>query len=106
MKQNEYFVFPNEATGFIPTEVNLMDEANYDMISPNLYRVQTISKIIYDKSIIRDYLFRHHLETTVERIPNLKGITYKQLKSLPHLKGIVKVRINAIGKIVAIGEYD
>ncbi|MGP1560439.1 MAG: type II CRISPR RNA-guided endonuclease Cas9, partial [Prevotella intermedia] len=106
MKQNEYFVFPNEATGFIPSEVDLTDEANYGIISPNLYRVQKMSRIEYGKTIVRDYAFRHHLETTVETNANLKGIAYKQLKSLPHFKGIVKVRVNSIGKIVAIGEYD
>lgn len=106
MKQNEYFVFPNEETGFVPSEMDLMDEANYEKISPNLYRVQTISKIDYGNTIIRDYMFRHHLETNVEKISKLKGITYKQLKSLPYLDGIVKVRVNSIGKIVAVGEYD
>ena len=55
MKQNEYFVFPNEATGFIPTEVDLMDEANYDMISPNLYRVQKMSKTKQGITDKRDY---------------------------------------------------
>ena len=106
MKQNEYFVFPNEVTGFNPSEVDLMDEANYDIISPNLYRVQKMSRVVYGKSIIRDYVFRHHLETTVEANANLKGLAYKQLKSLSYLEGIVKVRINCIGKIVAVGEYD
>ena len=106
MKQNEYFVFPNEVTGFNPSEVDLMDEANYDIISPNLYRVQKMSRVVYGKSIIRDYVFRHHLETTVEANANLKGLAYKQLKSLSYLEGIVKVRINCIGKIVEVGEYD
>jgi len=106
MKQNEYFVFPNEVTGFNPSEVDLMDEANYDIISPNLYRVQKMSRVVYGKSINRDYVFRHHLETTVEANANLKGLAYKQLKSLSYFEGIVKVRINCIGKIVAVGEYD
>ena len=106
MKQNEYFVFPNEATGFIPSEVDLMDEANYGIISPNLYRVQTISRVDYNGTIARDYVFRHHLETTVERITNLKGIAYKRIQSLKFLEGIIKVRVNSIGKIVAVREYD
>ena len=29
MKQNEYFVFPNEETGFDPKEVDLMNPDNY-----------------------------------------------------------------------------
>ena len=106
MKQNEYFVFPNEATGFIPTEVNLMDEANYDMISPNLYRVQKVSRIEKGTSASRDYWFRHHLETILNDDSRLKNSAFKRINSLKPLEGIIKVRINSIGKIVAVGEYD
>ncbi|MBF1515224.1 MAG: type II CRISPR RNA-guided endonuclease Cas9, partial [Prevotella pallens] len=106
MKQNEYFVFPNEATGFIPTEVNLMDEANYDMISPNLYRVQKVSRIEKGASTSRDYWFRHHLETILNDDSRLKNSAFKRINSLKPLEGIIKVRINSIGKIVAVGEYD
>ncbi len=106
MKQNEYFVFPNEATGFIPTEVNLMDEANYDMISPNLYRVQKVSRIEKGPSTSRDYWFRHHLETILNDDSRLKNSAFKRINSLKPLEGIIKVRINSIGKIVAVGEYD
>ena len=101
MKQNEYFVFPNEATGFIPSEVDLLDEANYCIISPNLYRVQKLSK-----ASGRDYWFRHHLETMLNDDLRLKNSTFKRIQSLKGLEGIVKVRINSIGKIVAVGEYD
>ena len=101
MKQDEYFVFPNEATGFIPSEVDLLDEVNYDIISPNLYRVQKLSK-----TSGRDYWFRHHLETMLNNDLKLKNSTFKRIQSLKGLEGIVKVRINSIGKIAAVGEYD
>ena len=58
MKQNEYFVFPNVNSGFNPELIDLMNPDNYSLISPNLFRVQ--------KFTIKDYFFRHHLETTVE----------------------------------------
>ena len=45
MKQNEYFVFPNEKTGFNPKEIDLLDVENYGLISPNLFRVQKLSLI-------------------------------------------------------------
>ena len=106
MKQNEYFVFPNEATGFNPSEVDLMDEANYSIISPNLYRVQKVSRIEKGTSVSRDYWFRHHLETILNDDVRLKNSAFKRINSLKPLEGIVKVRINAIGRIVAIGEYD
>lgn len=96
MKQNEYFVFPNEETGFNPSEIDLMDESNYHKISPNLFRVQKIAS--------KNYFFRHHLETTVEENKKLKMIAYKPQQGLNGINGIMKVRINHIGQIVKIGE--
>lgn len=97
MKQNEYFVFPNEKTGFNPNETDLLDPKNYAEISRNLFRVQTLSN--------KDYIFRHHLETTVDRIKELSEIKWKRITALNKLNGIVKVRVNHIGQIVAVGEY-
>ena len=97
MKQNEYFVFPNEKTGFNPNEIDLLDPKNYAEISRNLFRVQTLSN--------KDYIFRHHLETTVDRIKELSEIKWKRITALNKLNGIVKVRVNHIGQIVAVGEY-
>jgi CRISPR-associated endonuclease Csn1 len=96
MKQNEYFVFPNTETGFNPSEVDLLNSDNCHLISPNLYRVQ--------KFTIKDYFFRHHLETNVEMNNSLKGITWLR-HGLNGIDGIVKVRINHIGQIVSTGEY-
>ena len=103
MKQNEYFVFPNEKTGFNPNEIDLLDAENYALISPNLFRVQKFSKVIYGNSAVRDYVFRHHLETTVNK--DLKDITHKRINSLHPLKDIIKIRVNHIGEIVSVGEY-
>ncbi|MCD8237256.1 MAG: type II CRISPR RNA-guided endonuclease Cas9 [Prevotellaceae bacterium] len=97
MKQNEYFVFPNEETGFDPKEVDLMNPDNYASISPNLFRVQKIAS--------RYYMFRHHLETTVEEKKELQNITWKRIRSLVKIDKIVKVRVNHIGQIVSVGEY-
>lgn len=97
MKQNEYFVFPNEGAGFDPKEIDLTDPENYPLISPNLFRVQTLSS--------KDYIFRHHLETNVEKDNALKNITWKRIRSFAIMDKIVKVRINHIGQIVAVGEY-
>ncbi len=97
IKQNEFFVFPNAETGFDPHEIDLTDSRNYAVISPNLFRVQKISEGYY--------VFRHHLETTVEDVKALKDITWKRITSLNNLRDIVKVRIDHIGNIVAVGEY-
>lgn len=105
MKQNEYFVFPNKESGFNPSNIDLLNPDNYTLISPNLYRVQKLSKVGYGNSFVRDYVFRHHLETTVDENKVLRDITYKQYKSLAFADDIIKVRINHIGQIVAVGEY-
>lgn len=97
MKQNEYFVFPNEKTGFVPSEIDLTDSNNYSLISPNLYRVQKFSSLFYT--------FRHHLETNVEEPNELRDTTWKRITSVKNLEGIIKVRVNHIGSIVAVGEY-
>jgi CRISPR-associated endonuclease Csn1 len=96
MKQNEYFVFPNEQSGFKPHEMDLLNPDNYHVISPNLFRVQ--------KFTTKDYFFRHHLETNVESNNTLKGITWIRT-GLNNITGIVKVRLNHIGQIVSVGEY-
>jgi CRISPR-associated endonuclease Csn1 len=95
MKQNEYFVFPNN--DFDPESIELTNSTNYTVISPNLFRVQKIAT--------KNYFFRHHLETSVDEIKELKGITYKPQLGLNGILNIVKVRINHIGQIVKIGEY-
>lgn len=97
MKQNEYFVFPDAASGFDPSEIDLTDPANYALISPHLFRVQNFST--------KDYWFRHHLETQVDDIRELKDTAWIRIRTVNNLKGIVKVRVNHLGQIVQVGEY-
>lgn len=98
MKQNEYFVFPNEKTGFNPKEIDLLNSDNYALISPNLFKVQKFS--------FKNYVFRHHLETTVTDFSsNLKGITWTDFRSSKGLDKIIKVRVNHIDQIVGVDEY-
>jgi CRISPR-associated endonuclease Csn1 len=103
MKQNEYFIFPS--VDFDPSEIDLLDPVNNKLISANLFRVQKFSKVVYGNSAVRDYVFRHHFETSVEDKKELKDITYKSIKSLSYFEGIIKVRINHIGQIIKVGEY-
>lgn len=103
LKQNEYFVFPNEQTGFNPKEKDLLNPENYHLISPNLFRVQKIST--------RNYLFNHHYQTRAVDSEALKlqkelhGITYYSIRTPKKLTSTVKVRLNHIGQIVSVGEY-
>ena len=97
MKQNEMFVFPNEKTGFKPSEIDLLDEKKYSLISSNLYRVQKFG--------VKDYWFRQHLETIIDDRKKLNNISFKRKRTPKSLQGIIKVRINHLGKIVKVGEY-
>lgn len=103
MKQNEYFIFPSD--NFDPKEIDLLNPDNASLISPNLFRVQKFSKVEYGNSAVRDYVFRHHLETQIVDKKETKDVTYFVAKSLPKLEGIIKVRINHLGQIVKVGEY-
>ena len=105
MKQNEYFVFPRYDTEgniiFNPKDYDeswFLNPDNYATISPNLFRVQ--------KFTYKNYVFRHHLETTIDLSGyNFRGITWNDFRSSKGLDMIVKVRVNHIGKIVSVGEY-
>lgn len=105
MKQNEYFVFPRyDEKGNMVFNPLDYDETwyknidNYSTISQNLFRVQKFS--------FKNYVFRHHLETTIDNSGyNLRGITWTDFRSSKGLDLIVKVRVNHIGQIVSVGEY-
>lgn len=103
MKQNEYFVFPSEI--FDPSEIDLLNPLNNKLINSNLFRVQKFSKLLYGNSAVREYVFRHHLETNVDEKKELKETAFKNIKSLSYFEKIVKVRLNHIGQIVKVGEY-
>ena len=104
MKQNEYFVFPryDDEGNMVFNPLDYDEEwyknpANYATISPNLFRVQKIST--------KNYMFRHHLETVVGEPKPLRDIIWKLIQTPANLYGILKVRVNHIGKIVSVGEY-
>ncbi|MBA4154735.1 type II CRISPR RNA-guided endonuclease Cas9, partial [Flavobacterium sp.] len=101
LKKNEYFIIPNETSlidGF-----DFLNPINYNLISPFLFRVQSISS--------KYYIFNHHLETRnadgnlFKNYKNLSGITYNFFQATNKLKNIIKVRINHLGQIVQLGEY-
>lgn len=95
MKRNEYFILPDN--DFSPEDYDLLDPVNYSKISLRLFRVQKLST--------KSYVFRHHLETSVEEDNSLRGITWERITNLKKLEGLVKVRVNHLGQIIDIGEY-
>lgn len=97
MKQNEYFVIANPATDFHPKDIDLMDISLQTNVSANLYRVQSISK--------GDYWLRHHLDATTLKDNALAGTIFKRFRNTNFVKDVVKVRLNHLGQVVAVGEY-
>ena len=81
---------------FDPKAVDLLDRDNYAKISPNLFRVQKLAS--------KYYVFRHHLETNVEEVKELRDITWKRIQTIKLMDDAVKVRIDNLGRIVAVGE--
>lgn len=73
---------------------------DYHLISPNLYRVQKLSST--------NYMFRHHLETQIVYTDSSK--TSKRFRHVQSLNAFFalnpkKVRINNIGEIISVTEY-
>ena len=64
-----------------------------------------MSKVFLGNNVIRDYKFRHHLETTVKDVTELKDISFKQYKTLSFANNICKVRLNHLGQIASVEEY-
>lgn len=91
LQQNDCFVFPDEASGFNPAEIDLTAKENYALISPHLFKVQSISK--------GDYRFSHQYDASKNTDVKLKNMTWKRIRVLNDLKGGVKVRITKIGHI-------
>ncbi|TRX02750.1 type II CRISPR RNA-guided endonuclease Cas9 [Flavobacterium gawalongense] len=101
MKKNEFFIISNETLN--TDDIDLFNPNNYNLISPYLFRAQSISS--------KYYIFNHHLETRnadgnlFKNYKNLSGITYNFFQTTNKLKNLTKVRINHLGQIVQIGEY-
>lgn len=89
LQQNDCFLFPDK--GFDPLAIDLTVKDNYALISPHIFKVQTISK--------GDYRFRHHYDASKDFNSNLKNLTWKRIRTLNDLKDIVKIRITKTGHI-------
>ena len=91
LQRNDCFVFPDKTTGFNPADIDLTAKENYALISPHLFKVQAISE--------GDYRFRHQYDATKNDNVKLKNMTWKRIRVINDLKGVVKVRITKIGHI-------
>jgi len=91
---NEMFVMNLD-----PTQIDFLNPINFPLISENLYRVQKLSS--------KDYSFRHHLESKLDKdyYP-----FYIRITGLNEGKGgwktfnPIKVRIDNLNRIVKVGD--
>jgi len=97
MKQNECFVFPNAEKGFDPNGIDLLNPNNYPAISPNLFKVLSAST--------KDYWFRHHLDANTKKADSGAKLIYKRLRNASEMSGVIKVRIDHVGRVVHVGEH-
>ncbi len=91
LAENDMFVF-----GLDPADIDLRDPKNRSDVSKHLFRVRKISS--------GDYWFSHHTETkTVDDTDSKRAGRCKQC-SIKSLAGAVKVTVNRLGHIVAVGQ--
>lgn len=93
LQRNESVVFPEEDTGFDPSAIDLTSKENNVVVSPHVFKVQSISE--------RDYRFRHQYDATDKKKENtnLKNLTWKRIRNPNDLKGVIKIRITKTGRI-------
>lgn len=103
IKQNEMFVRIDDDFDITDLKSNTIEATT--KLSKRMFRAQKISRISYGNSVVRDYVFRHHLDTTTDSNKKLKDHTWFALKSLEGIKSLIKVRVNHLGEIVDAGEY-
>lgn len=101
MRQNDLFLFPEEGS---TVQHNVLD-LDYRELGKRLYRLQKFSKVPYGNAFRRDYVFRHHTQASASDAKELQGAAYKSVKSLADLRGIVKVRLDHLGRIAGLGEF-
>lgn len=84
---NDYFLFDIN-----PEEVDILNPTNRHLVSKNLFRVQKLSA---KPNGGPDFVFRHHLETTLK---NDDEFGFRRITSFKNLNGI-KVIVNRLGHI-------
>lgn len=89
---NDYFLFDIN-----PEELDILDIANRNLLSNQLFRVQTLSTTASGGP---DFRFRHQLETTLK---NDEAFSYRRIQSFTKLNGF-KVHVDRLGRITRIGQ--
>lgn len=93
-RKNEMFVIPEE--DFDPREIDLTAPENRSIISPHLFRMQSMFE--------NDYKFRLHYDRNSQFPTNTKDIFWKRVSKSEGLARLIKVRIDRIGRIHLVNE--
>jgi CRISPR-associated endonuclease Csn1 len=91
LAQNDMFVF-----GLDPAVIDLRDPKNRSVVNRHLFRVRKISS--------GSYWFSHHTETKALDGTDSKEAGRCKQCSIKSLSGAVKVTMNRLGHIVAVGQ--
>lgn len=90
-RKNEMFVFPDLAKGFDPWKIDLEDPDNREIISPHLFRMQSMCE--------GNFKFRLHYDRNSPFPLNTKDIFWKNLKDGQQLSIPVKVTVDKLGRL-------
>lgn len=83
-----------------------MNPDNYAELAPHIFRVQAISKTRQKLGYVRIYMFKQQYVSGSQKESSfLRGVTQVQISSAKDLAQLVKIRVNHLGRIVAVGEY-
>lgn len=96
LQRGEYVIFPDVKNGFNPSEIDFKDNGNSALISPQLFLVQKLSS--------KNYMFRSHLDPTTGEDKRLQNVSWKNIRNIPALNGIIKARLDILGNIVETEE--
>lgn len=92
LSKGEAVLFPDIEEGFVPEMLSVEELNASPEVSRNLYYVQKFTE--------GEYVFRHHSDNNVADDPELYDVKLKKIRGSKGLSGVVKVRINHLGKIV------
>ncbi len=74
-------------------EVDVLNPANRPLLSKSLFRLQKLSEGYY--------VFRHHLETSIQ---SEAAFAFQRMQSMGQLKRLTKVHLNNLGLLIRVGE--
>lgn len=96
IRRNELFVFPDEETGFDPTQIDVFSPENRGIVAEHLFKCQKIT--------MGEYVFGHQYSTKSfgndKADTIIKGHIWKSIGSLKFFDKVVKIRASHTGDVL------